>query len=128
VAIVALAVANTPVQVASKVQAEAMFGVGSMLSAMVAAARVADPFGLFYCLPLADAGGAVAATGTITVSTPPTAAGSIPLYIGDKKVSVAGIETVAQTATAIANAINAQSDLPVMSAAAAGVVTLTARN
>lgn len=124
------AVANTPVNVASKVQADELFGVGSLLSAMVSAARAADPFGIITCLPLADAAGAVAATGTITVTAAPTAPGSIPLYVGDVKVpvAVAGTETVAEAATAIAAAIAANPDLPVTAAAVAAVVTVTARN
>ncbi len=124
------AVAGTPIVVASKIDADNYFGVGSMLSNMVAAWRKADPFGLLTCLPIADAGGAVAATGTITVTAAPTAPGSIPLYVGDVKVPVAvsGAETINQTATEIAAAINAAPDLPVTAAAVNAVVTLTARN
>jgi phage tail sheath gpL-like len=124
------ATAGVAVSIASKAQADLAFGVGSMLSNMVVAARKADPFGLLFCLPLADAGGAVAATATITVNTAPTGPGSIPLYIGDVKVPVAvsGTETANSVATEIAAAINAIPDLPVMAAAALAVVTLTARH
>ena len=124
------AVANVPVPVASVADAKGLFGVGSILAAMVEAVRQADPFGLLWALPLDDAGGSVAATGTITVSAAPTAPGVIPLYVGGVAVpvAVAGTETVNQTATAIAAAINANADLPVTAAAALAVVTLTARN
>lgn len=124
------ATANVPVPVSSFDDAKAQFGVGSMLASMVEAVRLADPFGLLWALPLADAGGAVAATGTITVTAAPTAAGVIPLYVAGVSVpiAVAGTETINATATAIAAGINAIADLPVTAAAVSEVVTLTARN
>ena len=75
------AAAGIPVPVTSVADAKAQFGVGSMLASMIDAVRLADPFGLLWALPLADAGGAVAASGTITVTAAPTAPGVIPLYI-----------------------------------------------
>ena len=124
------AVAGAPVPVVSVADAKAQFGVGSMLADMIAAVRQNDPFGLLWALPLADAGGAVAATGTVTVNAAPTAAGVISLYIGGVlvPVAVAGTETVNATATAIAAAINANADLPVAAASVNAVVTLTARH
>src|SRR5215218_8613187 len=109
------AVAGVPVPVTSVSDAKAQFGVGSMLASMIDAVRLADPFGLLWALPLADAGGAVAATGSITVTAAPTAPGVIPLYISG-------------VAVPIAVAINANADLPVTAVPAVGVVTLTARN
>ena len=124
------AAAGIPVPVTSVADAKAQFGVGSMLASMIDAVRLADPFGLLWALPLADAGGAVAATGTITVTAAPTAPGVIPLYIAGVSVpvAVAGTETITSTAAAIAAAINANTDLPVTAVPAVGVVTLTARN
>jgi phage tail sheath gpL-like len=124
------AVAGVPVPVTSVADAKLQFGVGSMLADMVAAVRLADPFGLLWALPLADAGGAVAGTQTITVTAAPTAPGVIPLYIAGVSVpvAVAGTETITSTAAAIAAAINANLDLPVTAAPVVGVVTLTARN
>lgn len=123
------AVANVPVPVTSVADAKAQFGVGSMLAGMMDAVRLADPFGLIWALPLADAGGAVKAAGTITVTAAPTAAGVIPLYVAgiSVPVPVTGAETINATATAIAAAVNANADLPVTAAAVADVVTLTAR-
>ena len=124
------AVAGVPVPVTSVADAKAQFGVGSMLASMIDAVRLADPFGLLWALPLADAGGAVGATGTITVTAAPTAPGVVPLYIAGVSVpvAVAGTETITPTAAAIAAAINANTDLPVTASPAVGVVTLTARN
>jgi phage tail sheath gpL-like len=123
------AAANVPVPVTSFADAKAQFGVGSMLAAMMETVRLADPLGLIWALPLGDAGGAVQATGTITVTAAPTAAGVIPLYVEGVSVPVpvTGAESIAATAAAIAAAINANADLPVTAAAVAGVVTVTAR-
>lgn len=124
------AVANTPVPVVSILDAKEKFGIGSHLVAMIEAVRLSDPFGLVWALPLADAGGSVAATGTVTVTAAPTAPGVIPLYVAGVSVPVpvAGTESVNATATAIAAAVNANSDLPVTAAAVNAIVTLTARN
>lgn len=80
------------------------------------------------CVP--DHASGVAATGTITVTGPATATGTIHLRIGGDAVDVAVASGTAQNdiATAIAAAITAASDLPVTATAATNVVTLTARN
>lgn len=120
---------NTPVIVSSTDQAKVLFGRGSMLARMHEMYRAQDPFGEVWCLAVADAGAGVAATGTITVAGPATAAGTISLYIAGQKVSVAVGSTDAATVIAanISAAINAALDLPVTSSAAAAVVTLTCR-
>ena len=124
------AAAGVPVPVTSFTDAKVQFGVGSMLADMIAAVRANDLFGLMWAVPLADAGGAVAATGTVTVSAAATAPGVISLYVAGVlvPVAIAGTESINQTATAIAAAINANADLPVTAAAVNAVVTLTANN
>lgn len=79
---------------------------------------------------LADNAAGVAATGTIVVTGPATAAGTIALYLGGERVSVGVNSGDASTAiaTAIAAAINAALDLPVTAAAAASTVTITFRH
>src|SRR5579859_5454589 len=59
-------VANQPVISAGVTDAKTLYGQGSILAQMIYNYRQNDPFGEVWCLPLADAGGAVAATGTIT--------------------------------------------------------------
>ena len=123
-------------QIASASQAAALFGASSMLALMVAAYRAADPFGELWVLPLADAGGAVAASDTITVTGSPSANGVISLYIAGKLVPVAVTAGQANTAvaTAIQAAIAAYTDpatglqLPVSASVLTNVVTLTAVN
>lgn len=120
---------NAPQIVASTSQAIALFGRGSMLARMYDTYRQSDPTGEVWCMAVADAGAGVAATGTITVTGPATAAGTIQLYIAGQKVSVAVANGDAATviATSINTAINAALDLPVTSTVATNVVTLTCR-
>ncbi len=116
--------------VASVQDAKTKAGAGSMLAKMVERYRAIDPSLDVYMLPYADLVAGVQATGTLTVSAAPTASGTLAVYIGGTLVPV-GItsgQTVAQVATAIAAAITANTDLPVTAAAAAAVVTLTARH
>ncbi len=120
---------NTPVLVSTTDQAKTLFGAGSMLARMHAAYRAQDPFGEVWCVAVADAGGGVAATGTATVTGSATAAGSVSLYIAGQLISVAVAsgDTATVIAAAINAAINANTDLPVTSSVAAGVVTLTCK-
>lgn len=115
---------------ASAEEVAAFAGAGSVLARMAQQYRANDPVGEMWVLPLQDAGGGVFATGTIAVTGPATAAGAIALYIGGRLVTVPVTSGQAATAiaTAIAAAITANAALPVTAAAAAAVVTLTARN
>jgi len=123
------AVADTPYIVGTVSQAIGLFGRGSMLARMYAIYRLSDPTGEVWCLPVADAGAGVAATGTITVTGPATGAGTINLYIAGQNVQVAvgSTDTADAIAASINTAINAATDLPVTSAVASAVVTLTCR-
>jgi phage tail sheath gpL-like len=105
-------------------------GAGSMIARMMRAYRANDPIGEVWILPLQDAGAGVAATCTVTVTGPATAAGTIPLYVGGRLVLVGVTSGQAATAiaTALAAAVNADARLPVTAAAASAVVTLTARH
>jgi len=120
---------NTPVLVSTTDQAKALFGVGSMLARMHALYRATDTIGEVWCLAVADAAAGVQATGTITVSGPATAAGTIALYVAGQKVNVgvASGDASATIATAIGAAINSATDLPVTATVASSVVTLTCR-
>lgn len=122
--------ANTPVEVFSDDQAATYFGRGSIAHMMVRAALRAYPYLTLSAIAADDAGGAVAASGTITISGPATAAGTLRLAIGNDAVTIAIAS--ADAATAIAAALSAQiakqPDLPVTAGAAGAVVTLTAKN
>lgn len=128
-----LTAGTAPVNVAQLVsttdQAKTLFGVGSMLARMHAKYRAQDPFGEVWCIAVADAGAGSQATGTITVTGPATAAGTVCLYIAGQKVTVgvAANDAANTIAAAINTAINAATDLPVTSTVATNVVTLTCR-
>ena len=124
------AVANVPVQCTSLARAITLGGLGSMLHRQMLRVVDNDPFGEVWLLPLDDAGGAAAATGTITITGPATANGTISLYVGGQLVEIAVTNGDVQNTIAanIEAAIDAATDLPVTSATVANVVTATARN
>lgn len=124
------AAAGVPILVSGVDQARGLFGAGSLLARMVAAYRANDDFGALWCLPLADDGAAVAATGSVTLTGTATAAGTLSLYVAGQLVrqGVASGAAAATVATALAAAVNASADLPVTAAAVSGTVTLTAKN
>lgn len=105
-------------------------GVGSMLALMTERYRANDSFGEVWYLPLADAGGGVAAVGNITFTAAPTGNGTLNLGIIDQLVTVPVTASLTTTtlAAAVAAAITANTNLPVTAAAALGVVTITAKN
>lgn len=125
-----LAVATQVVPITRPDNGASYFGSGSQLDMMIRAARAANTTSEMMAVGLADAGGSTAATRTITITGTATQSGAWPLFIAGKSVRV-GVtvgDTPTITATAIAAAINADTSLPWTAAAAAGVVTLTARN
>ena len=111
-------------------QAAQAFGRGSMLHGMASAFKKADSVTECWAIALDDLGAGVAASGTIIVTGPATAAGTIQLLVAGRPVNVgvAAGDTGNTIAAAIAVAITALPDLPVMAVAAAAVVTVTARH
>jgi phage tail sheath gpL-like len=108
-------------------QAIALFGAGSMLERMCARWFAINQNTPLTVLPITQPAAGVAATGTITVSSPPTQAGTLTLYIAGYPVPVlvGASDTPTVVATSIAAAINANIYVPVAATASAGVVTLT---
>lgn len=125
-----VAVADTPILVSRSDEAKTQFGIGSMLARMHEVYRANDSFGEVWCLPLSDNGAGVAASGTLTVTGPATAAGTINLWVGAQRVqvAVAASDSANTIAAAIDAAINADTTLPVTSSVATNVVTVTARH
>ncbi|WP_263264041.1 phage tail sheath subtilisin-like domain-containing protein [Pseudomonas sp. RIT-PI-S] len=116
------------VLVSSPAHAKTIGGQGSMLAAMYDTWRQNDPVGEIWCLPLKNTTGSVA-SGKVTFTGTATEAGLVNLYVGGVRIqaSVASGNAAAAAASALATKINAAADLPVTAAAAAGVVTLTAK-
>lgn len=122
--------ANTIAKVTSADQVATLAGRGSMLHRQAKAWFANNKFTETWIGILDDNGAGVAATGTIVVAGPATAAGTIALYVaGDRiTVSVASGDASTAIATAISAAINAATDLPVTASPTASTVTLTHRH
>ena len=122
--------ANTPIDVFSDVDAATYFGRGSIAHLMARSALQANNYLALTMIALDDAGGSIAAAGTVTLAGNASGGGSLGLNVGDQSVVIA--VSAADTPTIIAAALVAQiakqPDLPVTASAVAGVVTLTAKN
>lgn len=124
---------NVPVICSGVADAKSKAGLGSMLALMTDAYRQNDPTGEVWILPLSDDGAAVAAAGSVKFTHTATAAGTFNLYVAGVRVQmlVTASQTLAQLATALAAAINANTDLPVTAAVDGGdstMVDIVARN
>lgn len=122
-----------PTLVPSPDLAETYLGAGSHAAEMARAFIAANPSTPLWVIGLNDAGGATANTRTLTVTGPASADGSIYLYIGGRRVTLAVTSGDAQNdiATALNAAIQAHKDyarMPFTSGVGTNVVTLTARN
>lgn len=122
--------ALTPTPIVTADQAIAAFGRGSMLARMAKALKAADNYSECVAIALDDPGAGTAATYTLTVSGPATAAGTIALLIAGQKVevAVASGDSANAVAAAIEAALDLALDLPVTAGVATNVVTLTARH
>jgi len=121
---------DAPQLVSSVDVASALFGSGSMLTAMVGSYRLQDPTGELWCVAVPDPVGGAKATGTVTFAGTPTAAATMAVYVGDRRyaVPVATTDTPDTIGTALVAAITADPFAPVTAAAGTGgVVTLTSR-
>lgn len=118
------------VEIVRPEQAIALFGRGSIGAKMVAAFRRANKTQKLSVMALADAGGAVKATGTFTFTGAVSSSVVLRFLIGNIQVRFTALSTdnVTALATKLAAAINANADLEVTAASAAGVVTCTARH
>jgi len=120
---------DVPIPIGRQMDADASFGQGSELSRAFSA-FFANNFGTeVWAAPVAEPTGGTAASATITVATPPTEAGTIDLYIGGKHVpvNVSASDTATDVAAAINDAINFDKTLPVTSAVATDIVTITCK-
>lgn len=122
--------AGVVTNVFSDAEAATFFGNGSQLHLMCRAAIKANPYLALEAIAMDDAGAGVAATSTITLTGPATAAGVLTVKVAGKpvQIAVAATDTATAIGAALAAQIARQPDLPVTAAAAIGVVTLTAKN
>jgi phage tail sheath gpL-like len=121
---------NVPVLAYSLAQVNLLCGANSMLALQYGAYRKMDPNGEVWLGPVSDSSGGVAATGSLAITGPATAAGTIALYLMGVSVPVA--VNVGDTATVIAGnvaaAIAATPGISASAVAASGTVALTANH
>lgn len=106
---------DVPIAIGSVAVAEAKFGIGSELTRMFKVFFKNNFANEVWAAPVAEPVSGVAATGKITVATPPSAAGTIHLYIGGVyvPVNVGSTDTTADVAQAIVDACVSNNDLAV---------------
>lgn len=111
---------------------DGLFGVNSMISAMIRSARKLNEQSQFDAIALDD-NGVNKASGTITVVGTALGPGSFTVTVGSQQnhtvvVTVAIDEDQDDVAGSIVNAVNADARMPVLASNVAGVVTFTAIN
>lgn len=97
-------------------QCEGLAGVGSPLAEMGRAFAAANPGAPFSLLASTEPSGGTAASGSLVFTGTSTADGSVFLYVAGELVQVDLLSgsTSAQAATAVYNAINAKTRLPIL--------------
>jgi phage tail sheath gpL-like len=125
---IADATPDVPIPIGSQAQANARFGHGSELARMFLAYYGNNFANEVWGVGLAEPINGSAATGDIVIYRPPTAAGTIFLYISGTfvPVNIATTDTVDDIGSAIEMAINDDDTLPVTAVNAMGTVSLTA--
>ena len=122
--------ALAPRVIGTVTDAQAFWGANSMMAHMAEKFIRNSPVAELWGVALDDSAGATSPTVTVTATAAATSAGTIALYIAGRKlaVNIQSGNTVNQIATAINTAVGAADNLPVTSAVAGAVVTLTHRN
>lgn len=117
-----------PRLISSVAEAKSLYGAGSMLAIMIAVLWAGKGTVPVTAFPVPDAEGTPAA-GTIQVTGTATSSGTIALYVAGKRVAVAVTkdDTNEEIAAAINAAVNANANLPVMSAVVTDTATLICR-
>ena len=117
-------------QITDPSQARTYFGNGSALHHMAEVFRRNNQFTELWAIAVDDNGAGVQATGTVTVTGPATASGTIYLYVAGRRITIGVTNGDAQDtiAAAIEAALDADATLPVIASLATNVVTLTARH
>lgn len=120
--------AGTIDRVSSADRAKQYYGAGSQLALMFERWFANNKFTEVYGYAFNDAGGSAAAVGSLAVTGPATAAGTLYLYIGGKQLQI-GVDNT-DTATEIGDKIVAAigSTMCITAVNTTGTVAITARN
>lgn len=120
---------NVVKEILSPAMASEYFGEGSMAHFMAKQFRKINKRTELHIVTVNEAGGGTAAAGTITITGPATASGTLYFLIAGEAVEIGVAKDDVQNdiAAAIEDAINAKTYLPVTASAADNVVTVTCR-
>lgn len=112
------AASDVPTAIGSAAEGAALFGAGSQIARMISAFLANNAVQTLYAAGVDEPSSGTAATGRIDVTTAPTDAGVLNLYIAGQlvRVSVAASDTASGLAAKIAAAVNALTSLPVTAA------------
>ncbi len=104
-----------PTTVFSAADAVSYFGIGSIAHKMVQAAIQGNPYLNLTVVALDDAVASAAAAGSIIITGPATASGSLTIYIGNQacEIAVANADTASAMATNLLAQLATIADLPV---------------
>ncbi len=118
---------DIPIAIGSQAQADAAYGQGSELSRMFKAYFANNFANEVWGLGVLASAAGTAATGTIKITDVASDAGTIHLYVCGEHIpiNIHTTDTTDMIAAAIAEAVNANFDLPVTAAVATNTVTLT---
>jgi len=118
---------NEPQLLSNLDQAWSRFGRGSMLAFLLEAVFRTSGTIPVYAVPLDDDGTATAAEGTLAYTGPATEDGTVAVGIAGRRItaSISDGDDATAIGQAVADAINAEADLPVTAANATGTVTVT---
>ena len=115
------ALPDVPVPIASQADARLLFGYGSMLDGMCEFFFKNNFAQELWCAPIVEPASGVAASGSFTITSPATAAGTLPVYVSGRKVDVlvqAG-DAPGVVANNIVAAISADLSMPVVASQSA---------
>jgi phage tail sheath gpL-like len=117
---------SVPIAIGTQAQADNAFGPGSEVSRMFKTFFANNFANEVWGVGVPEPPGAVAASGPIAITAPPTEAGTIHLYISGEHVpiNISPSDLVNEIAAAIADAVNQTESFPVTATASAGTVTL----
>jgi phage tail sheath gpL-like len=103
------------IAVASPAQAAFFFGQGSMLERMCAVFFKNTPAAILWCLPQSEPSSGQPSVGSIVYAASSVGAGTLPLYIAGRLISiaVAAASAASAIASAVVAAINADPYMPV---------------
>lgn len=120
---------DVPIIVGRQMDADHWFGRGSELANMAKAYFRNNFANETWMCGVAEPEAGTAASGTITIATPPSEAGTIHLYIAGVNIrtNIHAVATVNEIAAAVADEINDNPDLPVTAVANSAIITLTCR-